>query len=328
MKIADTTLHMHSTHVSQRHHEIRESLRIVTRPTPAPQASAAPQTTRSGSPDEAPTVDHDPRLILIRRMLEALTGQTVRIFDPSTLAAEPITASDTAGSNRQPSAPGLVYEGTEMLAETESTQFNAHGKVITRDGREIEFAVQLSMNRSYLEVSQTRLNIGAAAQKVDPLIINFNGTAAELSDQRFAFDLDADGDTEQIARPVGGSGFLAFDRDGDGRIRDGRELFGPQSGNGFSELAKLDEDGNGWIDESDRAYQQLRIWQPGAQGTQGTTLTALTQAGVGAISIHALDTPFSIKTQNQTMLGTVANTGIFLHEDGQAGTIQHVDLTV
>ena len=325
MKIVDTTLHMRSAHASLNQHEIRVSLRAVARPATPPQASAPTQTTQTSRQDDADTVNQDPRLNLLRRMLEALTGQTVRVFDPSTLAASNGTSPDTRETSTQPAAPGLVYERTEMLAEEENTHFSARGQVVTSDGREIAFSVEMNMTRSHLEISQTRLSMGATAQKVDPLIINFNGTATELSDQRFAFDLDADGDTEQIARPVGGSGFLAFDRDGDGRIRDGRELFGPQSGNGFAELAALDDDGNGWIDEGDQAYQRLRIWQP---GMQGTPLTSLSQAGVGAISTQALETPFSIKTTNQTTLGAVANTGIFLHENGQAGTIQHIDLTV
>jgi hypothetical protein len=35
----------------------------------------------------------------------------------------------------------------------------------------------------------------------------------------------------------------------------GAELFGARSGDGFAELAALDGDGNGWIDEGDAAWQ-------------------------------------------------------------------------
>ena len=51
-----------------------------------------------------------------------------------------------------------------------------------------------------------------------------------------------------------GSGFLALDKNGNGKIDDGSELFGTKSGDGFADLAEYDSDGNGWIDEKGRVY--------------------------------------------------------------------------
>ena len=65
------------------------------------------------------------------------------------------------------------------------------------------------------------------------MVINFQGTGAELSDLRFTFDMDTDGMSEDNAFVGPGSGFLILDKNGDGVINDGRELFGPQSGDGF-----------------------------------------------------------------------------------------------
>jgi hypothetical protein len=45
----------------------------------------------------------------------------------------------------------------------------------------------------------------------------------------------------------------------DGRVNDGRELFGPITGDGFAELAAYDDDGNNWIDENDGIYDNLSI---------------------------------------------------------------------
>ena len=56
-----------------------------------------------------------------------------------------------------------------------------------------------------------------------------------------------------------GSGLLALDKNGDGIINNGTELFGPNTQDGFSELSKYDSDGNGWIDENDSVYDNLRI---------------------------------------------------------------------
>lgn len=74
------------------------------------------------------------------------------------------------------------------------------------------------------------------------------------------FDLDCDGKEEEISSLGKGSGFLALDKNGDGIINDGTELFGTKSGDGFADLAEYDEDGNGWIDEDDGIFSQLRIW--------------------------------------------------------------------
>ena len=75
--------------------------------------------------------------------------------------------------------------------------------------------------------------------------------------------------------------FLALDKNGDGRMNDGSELFGTASGDGFKDLAAYDEDGNGWIDENDSIYSQLKIWTKDENGKDH--LIDLKDADVGAI---------------------------------------------
>jgi hypothetical protein len=108
--------------------------------------------------------------------------------------------------------------------------------------------------------------------------------------------LDCDGETEQISFAGNGSGFLSLDINGDGVINNGSELFGPQSGNGFEELAQYDNDNNGWIDESDSIYEKLRIWSKDGNGND--YLFALGEKGIGAIYLGNIGTEFNI-TDNQ-----------------------------
>jgi hypothetical protein len=84
---------------------------------------------------------------------------------------------------------------------------------------------------------------------------------------------------------------------GDGKINSGAELFGAGSGDGFADLAAHDTDGNGWIDESDAVYDQLRVWAPDGPG--GGALSSLKEKGVGAISAGHVATPFELRTAEQ-----------------------------
>ena len=146
-----------------------------------------------------------------------------------------------------------------------------------------------------------------------------------MTGQRFAFDLNADGQTEQINFVAPGSGFLVFDRNQDGKVNNGSELFGPTTNNGFQELAALDDDRNGWIDESDAAFDRLQVWTRDGAGTD--RLQSLGEAGVGAIGLGNIATPFDIKNNANQLLGQIRSSGIVLQESGAAGTIQQIDLT-
>jgi hypothetical protein len=357
MKIVSSGMQMASAHASTQHHEIQESLRMWVgerrpdfegrgRPAaPRPvetvhisDAGRAAQGCDTGAVDEcAEELDADPRLTLLRLLFRYLTGKDIEVFDarelepkqpPPDLPQVPIAANAANAASARPAAGwGVEYDRHERYSETEQTRFAASGTVQTADGREISFRVELSMSRSYHEESDVRLRLGdAARQQKDPLVLNFAGTAAQLLDQRFSFDLDADGTAENINRLAAGSGFLVFDRNGDGKASDGSELFGTKSGDGFADLARLDDDGNGWIDENDTAYASLSLWTPDASGAG--SLQGLKAANVGSLALAHVATPFDLKDGGNDTLGTIRSSGIFLQENGGTGTIQQVDLSV
>jgi len=215
---------------------------------------------------------------------------------------------------------------SEYYAEAEQTAFSTTGKVVTADGREISFNVDLSMSRSfeqYYETSQTK----EIVQMMDPLVINLDTDIASLSDQKFEFDIDNDGILDSISMLQKGSGYLALDKNGDGIINDGSELFGTSSGDGFYDLSMYDEDGNGWIDENDEIFSKLLIWSKDENGND--ELYHLKDKGVGAICLQKVATDFSLNSlkTNQTN-GQIRSTGVFLYENGTAGTMQQMDLAI
>jgi len=304
------------THLSAQAQAMPRSL-----PASAPAQGAA---TSPAAPDGEATVD--PKLEPLIRLVELITGRKVRLFRAEALNAQAAPqGSPTATPAAQRAGWGLSYDRTETRYEAQHTQVQVEGTVKTSDGREINFALSLEMRREYLETSSVSLRAGDALLK-DPLVIHFDGPAGELSDLRFDFDLDADGHLDNVAFVGAGSGFLVLDKNGNGRVDDGRELFGAISGDGFADLAALDEDGNGWIDENDRAFDQLQVWQKDAQGQD--QLRTLRDANVGALYLGRVASPFSVRDTNNQTLAEVRSTGVYLREDGGAGALQQIDLAV
>lgn len=219
---------------------------------------------------------------------------------------------------------GGTYTKRSFFYEKENTNFRTKGSVVTADGRKITFGVEVEMSRSFATMMTNQVQFGAP-RVCDPLVINLDTNAAQVSDQKFFFDLDADGTEDSISMPERGSGFLALDKNGNGIIDDGRELFGVKSGDGFGDLEEYDIDKNGWIDEADAVFDKLRIWVKDEKGQD--RLIHLKEAGVGAICLQNASTQFALNSHfgNRTN-AYIRKTGIFLYENGESGTIQHIDL--
>lgn len=261
------------------------------------------------------------KIRLIESMLEFLSGKKVKIKIPKLPYKE--LSQPLQQIQNQSADWGLRYDFRETRFEHEQVSFQAAGQVKTADGRTIDISVQLNMSRTFYSHQSISIRAGDAVL-TDPLVVNFDGPAAALTERNFQFDLDCDGKPDQISFVRPGSGFLALDRNGDGVINDGSELFGPQTGNGFLELAAYDEDGNGWIDEADEIFDCLRIWTRDAQGNE--VLFALGEKGIGAIYLGYADTQFSMRDSHNQENGQLRSTGIFLRENGGVGSIQQVDL--
>jgi hypothetical protein len=355
MKIQSSQIGMASQHQALLKTETRESLKYwrgerrpdfegrgAARPAPD-QTSLSPRAQQAQPVKARADIGEDESLSpmdnlkskLVRMLVKVLTGKDFKLFDPSELArasgqAQTVETPPSPAPAQTQAAPqaqagyGLEYDYYASRYEYESVSFQAQGTVQTQDGQTIQFSVEMNLSREFY--SERSLSIRAGdAKKIDPLILNFDGSAAQLSDTQFAFDLDSDGRTEQIALLRPGSGFLALDKNQNGTVDDGSELFGPATGNGFQELAAYDSDGNRFIDENDPIYDQLRIWRRNADGSQ--QLIGLGQKGVGAIYLGHLAAPFSLRDAANQEQAQAVSAGVFLNENGQAGTIQQIDFT-
>jgi len=169
-----------------------------------------------------------------------------------------------------------------------------------------------------LQQRELNVEIGTPTQPQisDPLTLDLagDGFATRGLGRAVHFDLNADGRLDQVSMPDRDDALLALDRNGNGRIDDGRELFGDQNGaaNGFAELARHDDNGDGRIDASDAIYRQLTLLRFDEQGRQQTR--SLADAGVSAIRLQARDVDIALGAYDR-----IAQLGAFEFADGREG---------
>lgn len=174
---------------------------------------------------------------------------------------------------------------------------------------------------SLTQQSQLNVTVGTAAkpqpvQQTDPLVLDLagNGFTTRGLDDAVRFDLTGDGRPESISAPKGDDALLALDRNGNGRIDSGKELFGDQHGasNGFAELSKYDDNRDGRIDQQDSVFEQLSLLRFDAQGRQQQQ--TLTEAGVTAIHLQAQNVKQALGAYDE-----IAQIGRFDFADGRSG---------
>lgn len=340
MKIQSSLVQLNAQHTRIQEHQIQERLqiRVNTPQTPRPSLPESSRQTSAETVQTAEARDDEEQnlpanLKLIKNMIELLTGKPIRLFHLQEIQNAPtvnIPATDNQSTANVSDAPlgwGAEYQHHERIYSAETMSFQAEGVIKTEDGRELQFHTQLDLSWEHTEESSTQIQLGdAARQKKDPLLINYAASSAQLSSNTFQFDLDSDGNRETISQLAAGSAFLALDKNNNNRVDNGNELFGAQSGNGFKDLAAYDQDHNQWIDENDAIYGQLRLWiqSPSDQGQ----LVTLKQAQIGAIFLGSANSPFEISHNQTTGGGELKSSGIFLHENGEVGSAQQIDLYI
>lgn len=220
----------------------------------------------------------------------------------------------------------IVFNTQEEYYQKQSVEFSSSVKIQTPT-QSFEMNLELSFSQEFYESQSTQIIIGDKSF-IDPLVINFDEDVnpfANISNLHFAFDLDNDGSTEMIPQLKLGAGFLALDKNENGQIDNGNELFGPNTNDGFAELALYDKDENNWIDEKDTVFDKLKIWSIDENGNH--SLVSLIDKNVGAIYLGDVQSGFKYQSAiNQTDALQKSN-GIFVKEDGSGlGVVNSIDI--
>ncbi len=229
-----------------------------------------------------------------------------------------------AGSGIEPTGSLSVSASRySFYSERESRSFTSSGSIALENGETISFTLSLRQAQSHSYEYSESLRIEERPM-TDPLVINFGATTAQLTDTLFEFDLAGNGETSQYAMLGSGSGYLVLDRNGNGKVDDGSELFGPQTGSGFAELAQYDDDGNRWIDSNDDIFSSLSVWVQTSDG--GQALRSLEEVGVKALYVDSADDQFTLTNSQGVPLGQIKSSGIYLTTEGEVRTLEELDL--
>jgi hypothetical protein len=139
-------------------------------------------------------------------------------------------------------------------------------------------------------------------QLVSPLVLDLAGAGlfegVSLAESRVSFDIGATGLRPRMGWLKPTMGLLALDRNGNGRVDDGSELFGEAfafadgklATNGYAALASLDANGDWAVDSSDPMFARLQVWVD-ANGNGVTDLGEL--RSLASLQIHRLGVAYS-----------------------------------
>ncbi len=157
----------------------------------------------------------------------------------------------------------------------------------------------------------------------DPIVLDGGGDGVRIGVGQIDFDLDADGVAERLPWTASTDPVLVLDRNGDGRIANGTELFTltAQSAGARPALATLDSNGDGKLDATDKQWSALRLWADRNQDAYASAgeLSSLTDLGIQSINLA----PISGSVAGQTNVKGVVAT----YTNGTTRTLWDVDLS-
>ncbi|WP_277576007.1 beta strand repeat-containing protein [Pseudomonas chlororaphis] len=184
-------------------------------------------------------------------------------------------------------------------------------------------------------ISQLSDLFDQARNTVSPLILDLDGDGVETLgiNAGVHFDHDGNGFAETTGWVSKDDGLLVWDRNGNGRIDDGSELFGNYStlangqnaANGFAALADLDSNHDGKIDASDAAFNQLYVWRDSNSDATVAAgeLLSLTEANVGSLNIA-----FTSQNQTDAQGNQVLQTGTYTDANGVTHSMNDIWFSV
>ncbi|MGB9992125.1 heme utilization protein, partial [Massilia sp. SM-13] len=166
------------------------------------------------------------------------------------------------------------------------------------------------------QAAMTSAQVAALDGFLTPIMLDLDGNGVMTTSIRAGtrFDLDADGRSDNTGWVDKADGLLVRDRNGDGVINDGSELFGSavtladgsKARDGYQALRELDSNGDGTLDARDTGFTQLKVWvdADGDGISQTGEVRVLGEAGIASLSLNAAQTDID---SNGNRIGLVSS---------------------
>jgi|GEM_PF-3193620 len=250
--------------------------------------------------------------------LDNITGQ--RQFSIADLANQGPVSITVSGQSFAPDSDILIMD---TMTRTQSLNYKSSGIYQINDQVfHSTFQLQLSEQR----ISMTQSTISAQALK-DPLLVQFgSGALGQLNGQYSDIDINNDSTADRLPMFNGDVGYLVFDKNNNGKADGGHELFGPQSGDGFTDLSALDSNNNGFIDRQDENFSQLMLWQIDSSGQE--QWRALSDTDIEAISLNSTVTPFNFYDKDDKLQAQLTQSSVAITDKGTAYGVHQVDVRI
>lgn len=293
----------------------------------------AQKTSKSAEQDITSPADEESALIklLLAKLVEFLNpddknNATLEMLeqDIKTLTSEQLSALNEAVIPIElDSQQENVLHIMEFKTFSQALSFSIAGEFSQGD-KQITMSYQYNAESAYTYTSYRQVDL---SQLKDPLIVQFGDIPLGNVKGTTEFDVNSDNTLNPLPVFNGDVGYLVYDKNHNGRADDGTELFGPQTGQGFSELAALDQDGNGFIDKNDSAYHDLYIWQPTTSKRSGRYMS-LSDVGIAGINTQAHETPFTFLDRQGNIKAQMRYSSFAYDNNFQARGVHQVDVAI
>ncbi|MBD1401914.1 calcium-binding protein, partial [Pelobacter sp. M08fum] len=180
-------------------------------------------------------------------------------------------------------------------------------------------------------IDSLQQSFDSAQLQASPIILDLDGNGINTVgfDAGVQFDHDGNGFAQLTGWVGANDGLLVWDRNGNGVIDSGQEMFGDNTVlvnglsavNGFAALAEHDSNGDGVIDANDAIWPELKVWRDQSQDglTDEGELVTLDELGIMSISLSYTNSTYVDEHGNAHK-----QVGSFIWADGSVGTATDV----
>lgn len=261
-----------------------------------------------------------------------LSSQRLSINELSSVNQQSVNNMLTIDQQQFNAGDILLVE--QWQTNTQSLSFKMQAELAINDQN---ISIDYSFSLKSEHVSYLSFETNAAALK-DPILVQFGSQGLGEISGESDFDINNDNALNKLPIFSGDVGYLVYDINQNGKADNGTELFGPQTGNGFTEMAKLDSNHNGFIDQEDEHFDKLYLWKPGDEQVTGDLETeqitnqgqwiSLSDIGIYAINLAGQNSPYSFYDQQGEIQAQLRQSSFALNESGNVLGVHQIDVRI